>query len=392
MQLDESYEIFELTQHEGVVVSKARDKKTGKLIQIHLFPNEKIPEASQICARLLSLPGEARSKVLKYGQDGNSTYFITEPLPEGEGLAEWVRRAAAPRPSARMAEVSSGAIGNLRRMDIEPAPLQPLPPGPESPRTPVEQAQPPDPNPPVAHHGPIVRPIPVAAAPNEPAAREAGDFTRIYSREELRTPAQASPPPQVAPPSPSSAAQSPSPVGFTQIYGAQEWKMPEPAAGPETVQEAANTASGSGAGLETFIGIPRAARPPAPLPKAAPPEPAKPAAPPAAPARPAFTAPPIPSQERFSSPSGVNRTGGETFAFDPPVLQTPARDQAELFTPPLSPVPAPPAPQSSVRQSAATPEPRRVSEPLFSARVAIAAALGLMAVAAIVVLIVEVLG
>jgi hypothetical protein len=391
MQLDESYEIFELTQHEGVVVSKARDKKTGKLIQIHLFPNEKIPEASQICARLLSLPGEARSKVLKYGQDGNSTYFITEPLPEGEGLAEWVRRAAAPRPSERMAEVSSGAIGSLRRMDIEPAPLQSLPPGPEIQRTPVEQVRQPDPKPPVAHHGPIVRPIPAATGPNEPTAREAGDFTRIYSREELRTPAQASPPPQVAP-SPSSAAQSPSPVGFTQIYGAQEWKMPEPAAGPETVQEAANTASGSGAGLETFIGIPRAARPSAPLPKAAPPEPAKLAAPPAAPAKPAFTAPPIPSQDRFSSPSGVNRPAEETFASDRPVLPTPLREPAELFASPLSPLPASPAPQSFMSQAAATPQPRRASEPLFSARVAAVAAMGLIAVAAIAVLIVEILG
>src|ERR1035441_6079513 len=131
MQLDENYEIIELTQHEGVVVSKARDKKTGKLVQIHLFPNEKIPEASQICARLLSLPVEARSRVLKYGRDGSSTYFITEPLPEGQRLGEWVLHEAAPRAATRSPEVNSGAVGSLRRMDIEPAALRQFPPGPE---------------------------------------------------------------------------------------------------------------------------------------------------------------------------------------------------------------------------------------------------------------------
>jgi hypothetical protein len=43
-------------------------------------------------------------------------------------------------------------------------------------------------------------------------------------------------------------------------------------------------------------------------------------------------------------------------------------------------------------QAAATPQPRRASEPLFSARVAAVAAMGLIAVAAIAVLIVEILG
>ncbi|MDR3719925.1 MAG: hypothetical protein P4K98_14090 [Bryobacteraceae bacterium] len=389
MQLDESYEIFELTQLDGVVVSKARDKKTGKLIQIHLFPNEKIPEASQICARLLSLPGEARAKVLKYGQDGSSTYFITEPLPEGEGLAEWVRRAAAPRSSARTPEVNGGAVGSLRQMEIEPAPLQPLPAGPASSWTSAEQAPQPNPAPPVAQTGSIVHPIPVATPPGEPAVHVEGEFTRIYSRAELGLPPQASPPPREAP---VSSAPSPSPVGFTQIYGAQDWKMPEPAAGPGTLPEAAPPASASRAGLETFLGIPKAMRPPGSPPQAAPPQPAPPAAPPPAPGKPAFSAPPVPSRERFSSPSAASRTAGETFAFDPPPLPAPVRDQAGLFASPLSPPPVSPAPQSSVRPGATAPAPRRVSEPFFSGKVALAAALGLIAVAAVVVVLVEFLG
>src|SRR5450432_3831944 len=174
MQLDESYEIFELTQHDDIVVSKARDKKTGKLVQIHLFPTEKISEASQICARLLSLPAEARRKVLKYGRDGSSTYFITEPLQEGERLGEWVLREAAP-PVAGRPEVSSGAIGILRRMEIDRAPLQPMPPGPESRRAPEGQARSPNATPPGPNPGPRVRPIPPAPGPSDPAAHEPGE-------------------------------------------------------------------------------------------------------------------------------------------------------------------------------------------------------------------------
>ncbi len=392
MQLDDSYEIFELTQHEGVVVSKARDKKTGNLIQIHLFPNEKIPEASQICARLLSLPEDARRKVLKYGQDGSSTYFITEPLPEGEGLAEWVRREAAPRPATRQPEVSSGAMGSLRRIDIEPAPLQPLPPGAESRLTPLNQTQPPNPRPSAPRAGPIVRPIPASTSPIEPAVREMGDFTRLYTREELKVPAQAPQPPQAAPSTPASPAPPPSSMGFTQIYGAQDWKMPEPATGPETAPEATNTTRGSGAGLETFIGIPKPSQPPAPSPKGVPLESSRPLPPPTAPARPAFAAPPMPSPERFSSPSRSRPAAAGASPFDAPPLQTSVQDRGELFSPPLTPVLPPPAPQSFARQAAATPQARGISEPLFSGKIAVAAVLGLIAVAAIVVILVEVLG
>src|ERR1035437_3083078 len=324
MQLDENYEILEFTQHEGVVVWKARDKKTGKLIQIHLFPNEKIPEASQICARLLSLPGEARSKVLKYGRDGSSTYFITEPLPEGEGLGEWVLREAAPRAAVLLPEVSSGAVGNLRRMEIEPAPLRPLPPSPEGRRAPVEQAPSPNPPPPGAHPEPRVRPMLPAKGPPEPAAPGPGELTLLYTREEVQTPRQSSPAEQTAPSSPASYPPSTPSVGFTQIYGAQDLKIPEPTGFADTALEAEGAKSEVGPGLGTFIGIPKPAPPPPVPPRGAPPERAESPTPAPSETRPVF---PEPSAERIPPPTRITR---QTFTFPVPSPQPPVREPAEL--------------------------------------------------------------
>src|SRR2546425_9959467 len=95
MQLDGSYEFLELTQHDGIVVSKARDRRSGQLIQIHRFPSSKSVEANQICEKLLRLNDEAQRKVLQYGKEGNSAYFVTEALPAGERLEKWVERQIA---------------------------------------------------------------------------------------------------------------------------------------------------------------------------------------------------------------------------------------------------------------------------------------------------------
>ena len=384
MQLDESYEILEITPQDGVVVWKARDRKTGKLIQVHLFPNEKIPEASQICARLLSLPSEARSKVLRYGPDGSSTYFITELLPEGEGLGAWVLREAAPPAAARLPGVNSGAVGNLRRMDIEPAPLQPLPPGPESRRGSVDRSPTPNAAPTGAQGEPKVRPISPSAGP--PAAQTVGpgDFTLFYTKEEVKT-AQHSPSPQ--PPSSRSVSETPPDPGmrFSQVYGSQDLRVPEALISPETAPEAASTTNKAGPGLDTFIGIRTTLPPPKPPAGTS-------AAPPFSSSEtgPVFEAPQASSAERVSPPTRDTWSTRQTFTFGDPVPQPHAREQSELFSsPPFSP-PSPASPPLPARRPT-TPETRRAPEPLLSGRVAAFTALGVIAVAAIVVLIVDVL-
>jgi hypothetical protein len=388
MQLDESYEILEFTQHEGVVISKARDKRTGKLIQIHLFPNEKIPEASQICARLLSLPSEARSKVLKYGRDGNSTFFITEMLPEGEGLGEWVLRKAAVLPPV----LSDGAVGHLRRMAIDPAPLQPLAPGPESRPIPAEQAPSLSLAPPSAQPVPRVRPMRQATGSPDPVARGEGEFTLLYTREEVKTPVEFSPAPLTTP----SPAVSQAPLNvtsqFKQIYGEQAITTPEQQSFPGTAPESRGATSETGSGLETFIGIPKTTRPPALPPRGFALESTASASPPPIEAKPLPQAPPAQSLDRIFPTPRVVRPAGETLTFDAPVPQSHVREPAEMFALPPSSPPSPSATQSPVRQPATIPETRRAPAPLFSGRVAAVAALGLIAVAAIVALIVEVSG
>ena len=56
MQLDGAYEFFELNQSDGIFVSRAREKSTGRPAQCHLFPADKAAEASQISTQILEPP------------------------------------------------------------------------------------------------------------------------------------------------------------------------------------------------------------------------------------------------------------------------------------------------------------------------------------------------
>jgi hypothetical protein len=131
MKIDGTYEFSELTNIEGIFVSNGRERATGKIIQIHLFPAAKAEQANRICQQLFSLPDEAREKILKYGQEGSASYFVTEPLPAGEYLQSWIERLST-RPSTGMPEMRQGITTQLRQMGIAPSPLAPIMPGPES--------------------------------------------------------------------------------------------------------------------------------------------------------------------------------------------------------------------------------------------------------------------
>ena len=139
MKMDGSYEFSELTQVEGVFVSNGKERASGKIIQIlHLFPAAKAEQANRICQRLLALPEAAQRMILKYGQEGSASYFVTEPLPAGEYLQCWIERQVSPGPAAQSApEVSGGLADQLRNLGIRPSPLAPMMPGPESPAPPA---------------------------------------------------------------------------------------------------------------------------------------------------------------------------------------------------------------------------------------------------------------
>ena len=331
MQVNEAYEIIEFTQDEGVFVSKARDRKSGKLVQIHQFPKEKGPEAGTICAALLNLPADARSEVLKYWREGTSTYFVTEFLPEGELLRDWVARRTQLSAPPPIPEVGAGTVRDLRRLPIEPAPLRPVPPGPEArPRGAM--------GPPVESQAPPV--------PPEPRVRP------------MRT---------VDEPAPGGSHGD---LRFSKIYGSHDLKTPEPSLLPEIEPEAPVSSRESGPGLDTFIGLSpgSAGRTHAPPPL----EPVDRMAPPQR---------EIPAVD----PGPPPRITKNTITFPAPPRQTREADLFVSQSPMPAPVeaPAPPPPTRTVRLRSA---------PRFSAGVAALAALGLTAAGAIVVLIVELAG
>ena len=136
-KLEGSYEFSELTQIEGIFVSNGKERATGRIIQIHLFPAAKAELANRICRQLLALPEEAQMKILRYGQEGPASYFVTEPLPAGEYLQSWVeRQISGMEKKSGPPAVSPGMADQLRQLGIAPSALAPMMPGPEnSPRS-----------------------------------------------------------------------------------------------------------------------------------------------------------------------------------------------------------------------------------------------------------------
>jgi hypothetical protein len=227
MQLDGSYEFLELTQVDGILVSSAREKGTGKLVQLHLFPSERAQDANQICQSIMNLPEAARRMIIKFGKDEASTYFVTEPLPPGEGLRNWIAgkiaagRQPAPSvapPAAPPPTPSSEGPGEFTRMytmeDLKDA--KPKPPS-------------------------LSTPMP--AVP--PAAKTAGEFTRMYTADEIRdlTATIRPPAPEVRPtappvpepmPAPAPARGNASPGLETFIFERTSVTRPAPTLSPKT--------------------------------------------------------------------------------------------------------------------------------------------------------------
>lgn len=334
MKIDGSYDFSELTQIEGIFVSNGREKATGRLVQVHLFPAAKAADANRVCERMFSLPDEARDKILKYGQEGSASYFITEPLPEGEHLQSWVERlCTVPRP-ASVPEVSLGLTGQLRQMGIAPAALAPIMPGPEQPAR-------------------------APAGGGGGAKSEPGEFTRVYKLGLIPKPPANEPAIQ----KPASTSSD----GFTGTYGRDELAdagLPPIELAPEPIARPA--AAGNPTGLETFIGLR-----PAAVPAAAPPTPA-PAPPAAAPS--VFEPEPPPASVAIEQPSRMSQEPlFEPFPAVSPVPPAPAAPMAQ------------PVPVAAARERVAA----RPSSPSLDWKVVLATAAILIVAAVILMAVLE---
>jgi hypothetical protein len=207
MKLDGTYAFSELTNVEGIFVSNGQERATGKLIQIHLFPAAKAEQANRICQELIHLPDEVRDKILKYGQEGSASYFVTEPLPPGEYLQSWIERLKARAPSNATPAMSQGITTQLRQMGIAPSPLAPIMPGPD--------------------HSP---------KRSSPVQTTAGI---------LRDPVQSTP---ATPPGSMT-------VAFKSLYGERETELELPSVEFQNVARPEAPAAKDAPGLNTFIGL-----------------------------------------------------------------------------------------------------------------------------------------
>lgn len=316
MQLDGAYEFFELNQLDGIFVSRVREKATGRPAQCHVFPADRTAEASQIAQRVLGLPEDARAKIIKFGQDGGMSYFITEPLPGGASIKNWIAslsNTAAPSPAPE----GGAGLGEFTRFYTE-----------------ME----------VGAARASAPPAPAPQPPPLPQSKPAGEFTRMYTAEDMRK------------------LRSDVTANYPQPAPA------DPAPAPET------SMSSAAPGLETYLGIkpptaqpkPFTPPPPArvierPFPRPAPPPPV--AAPPPIAAPPPVAAPdPWGTQDLFA--------GAPAQPFSPP----PAAPARSVLPPP--------------RHVPHTAPPRPPARSNFDGKMTAMVVVGLLAIAALVIVIV----
>ncbi len=114
------------------MVSNGQERSSKKPVQIHLFPSNGSAEAQRLWQLVLSLPDTARSRIVRFGQGEGGHYFVTEPIPDGLSLRTWIEREATSARARSVPAVSANTAGNLRQMEIHPAPLSPMLPGPET--------------------------------------------------------------------------------------------------------------------------------------------------------------------------------------------------------------------------------------------------------------------
>jgi hypothetical protein len=89
MSLETSYEVLEMLRDDGVQTFRAKERATGRLLELHLFLPFGRPENKVLFEKLKSLPLEVRRKFLDIGVDGSTPFLVTDPLAGGRGFKSW---------------------------------------------------------------------------------------------------------------------------------------------------------------------------------------------------------------------------------------------------------------------------------------------------------------
>jgi hypothetical protein len=78
-----------MLRDDGVQTFRAKEKATGRELELHLFLPFGRPENKTLFEKLKSLPLEARRSFLDIGFDGSTPYVVTDPLAGGRGFKSW---------------------------------------------------------------------------------------------------------------------------------------------------------------------------------------------------------------------------------------------------------------------------------------------------------------
>lgn len=123
------FDPLESVGDEGRVSFRARSKATGALLLIHLFRGANAMEGRRVLSSLPGFPSAERSRILDFGEDQGSVFFVTLDLPEEMSFSDWVDSVSRPgqprRPPAPVAPPVEKPVPASYAAPKQPAPAKP---------------------------------------------------------------------------------------------------------------------------------------------------------------------------------------------------------------------------------------------------------------------------
>ena len=230
MSFYQRFELLEPLPSQDVKMFKGREIATGQPVVAHLMVAGRTPENEALLAQVAKLAPPFASHVRDVGEHEGTPYVVTDVLPGGIGLREYVRTAVAatprvpappppppppvqapPPPQATPPDPAAFTRVGMWRVPAQPDPQKPAPEAPKPAADEFDRMF----GPPAAEAASTaVFPAPATPAagqaPPAPAAQEPGEFTRLF---------QGKPPAPAAPATPPAPPSSPAP-GARRVYPA----------------------------------------------------------------------------------------------------------------------------------------------------------------------------
>ncbi|HWQ53730.1 MAG TPA: hypothetical protein VN442_08595, partial [Bryobacteraceae bacterium] len=337
MNFYQKYELLAPLPSGEIKRFRAQEVGGGRNVIAHLMVAGRTPANEALLAALAGLTGEHRAHIIETGDHEGTPYVITDPLPGGLTLEEWVKAAAvaAPPPTPAASKPPDEKLftraGAWKVPSIGEKPAQ---------KPASSPAPPSQPKPAAPGVGEFTWMFQSPAAGESQPAAQPGEITRTMQR-----PAPP-PPPESARTAPSAVPLETAPQPLVPGTGGmlqQDDSIPPPSTEPETPAPAAGE-------FTRMFQAPLASKPEAAPTTQAPAPPPPPAPEPAAPTAGEFT-------RMFQAPVAPKATAAPAIQVPPPPVPQPATGEfTPMFQAPVAPkataapavqVPPPPVPQAA---------------------------------------------